>query len=1015
MLSPHVQYVLLHCAGDLQMISANESEKFSFYPNSKKQRSSEHIYRVDLANKIREGAWQDEVEIYKGTTKKLAKSNKKSALCLYLPSIYTECARQSSLDQGDFEHTNFIPVSFERQEKKKPDLYDRLGQDPHVGLLYYDIDDNIVALFKTEHIITLSEHEQAYSATIKYCESQNYKKVIGSSSQIADYYKISYDPNCKDKYAESLIYKEKAEPLEKIEDGELSEVTEQDYQALATKPEVEKVEIQEDVRDQLIIDPFETESGNKYIFTDSAYVDAFERKKDVISAWKELTEKRDDPLLYHQEDVICYLQEKQKKTAYDELLPQLVLNPLAKSKIESVLGESVKFYKFKRDRAIKADAPQRLINDLFDSGNEFTPELKRIYRHPVILPSGGYTEKPGYYEEIKAYVECKPQIPWDEIPIDNESVKNAMELISKQYSGFDFENAPSFANTLGFSFIYPLRPIIKGNIPMFVVSAPAYGTGKTFLLDLVHTLWNRNTIPKAILTENQQSGAEETKKSIETFLMEGLWNLCFDNVKREINDTIFGALLTTAELMCRKLGGHQSAALDADIVLSMNGINLEMTEDLRRRIYWARLKVNRMDLSKREFKLPNPDKWILENQDELMAAYFIIIKNWRVKSNKGSNIEFPSFTQFAQLIDQVLIDAGETNFLGYQEEVVDDDLKRNCFLISELFKSIPKDERDENETQPFAISDYMDIISYTDAPEEPSLTGFEDDSDKDESAPLVEDGKNILGSKVYGRTLATRTQSAGKYFRKIVGNVFGYLKLIAVPNEKGAALYKIVEIDENNIDKVKSIPGTQELLPAQVLVESINNLILKHGTEPFSYSHLAYSDKSTANELATYLRCLFMTDSLINGYKVLYTENEQRFQFIKSQFTPPSPPSFSPPTPEPETSVSKSETEEVSEAASSQVTEETTPVIDIPRQEDEAVGDEKYLQEAAKDLFDRYGIAYFKRSRITDTYKNKSDQIIEYLQAAAAENKTLIEIDDEHGYSIIVNEDATKFNFFFQL
>ena len=263
------------------------------------------------------------------------------------------------------------------------------------------------------------------------------------------------------------------------------------------------------------------------------------------------------------------------------MLPQLVLNPLAKSKIESVLGESVKFYKFKRDRAIKADAPQRLINDLFDSGNEFTPELKRIYRHPVILPSGGYTEKPGYYEEIKAYVECKPQIPWDEIPIDNESVKNAMELISKQYSGFDFENAPSFANTLGFSFIYPLRPIIKGNIPMFVVSAPAYGTGKTFLLDLVHTLWNRNTIPKAILTENQQSGAEETKKSIETFLMEGLWNLCFDNVKREINDTIFGALLTTAELKCRKLGGHQSAALDADIVLSMNGINLEMTEDLR--------------------------------------------------------------------------------------------------------------------------------------------------------------------------------------------------------------------------------------------------------------------------------------------------------------------------------------------------------------------------------------------------------------------------------------------------
>ena len=123
--------------GSNNIITINESEKFSFYPNSDKQKSSDYIYRADLANKIRGNTWKNSVEGYKHTNKKSAKINKENALPLYLPSIFSEQARGSSIDQEYFEHTCFISVSFEQLESNESNLFDRLHKDPYVGLLYH--------------------------------------------------------------------------------------------------------------------------------------------------------------------------------------------------------------------------------------------------------------------------------------------------------------------------------------------------------------------------------------------------------------------------------------------------------------------------------------------------------------------------------------------------------------------------------------------------------------------------------------------------------------------------------------------------------------------------------------------------------------------------------------------------------------------------------------------------------------------------------------------------------------
>jgi hypothetical protein len=193
--------------------------------------------------------------------------------------------------------------------------------------------------------------------------------------------------------------------------------------------------------------------------------------------------------------------------------------------------------------------------------------------------------------------------------------------------------------------------------PLTAFTAPAAGTGKSLLIDLMSVLATGRLMP--VLSQGKNE--EEFEKRLGASLLAGDACISIDNCEAPLSGALLCQALTQGELNIRLLGYSRNIPTAMNAAIFATGNNLVVAGDLTRRCLLGSLdaKVERPEL--REFQVDV----IAEahaKRGELVMAALTILRAWHVARTGGERVTvdpFGSFADWSRRVREPLIWLGQ--------------------------------------------------------------------------------------------------------------------------------------------------------------------------------------------------------------------------------------------------------------------------------------------------------------------------------------------------------------------
>lgn len=309
------------------------------------------------------------------------------------------------------------------------------------------------------------------------------------------------------------------------------------------------------------------------------------------------------------------------------------------------------------------------------------PFINGIISAPQYTESGRLVSTPGYDKESGLYFTPPDDFDVGDIPAKptSEDVAEAVELLRDAFADFPFEGmtrsqleagetSADFANTLGLLLQTPARSMIAGNVPAFLATKPAAGTGATKLLQACQLILYGETDVRPPATQ----GEGELAKEVLSILLAGKPMVVWDNVT-EVGGNVYPALLTAPVFSGRLLQHSVDRSVPNRTAVAFTGNNPTMSKDLRRRIFLCRLnaEVERPeDRPVESFKHFPLDAYVSSNRAPLYRALLILTQNWLAQgSPEPSSAIMASYESWSRVVGGILESAGVSGFLTNREKV----------------------------------------------------------------------------------------------------------------------------------------------------------------------------------------------------------------------------------------------------------------------------------------------------------------------------------------------------------
>ncbi|MDB6179629.1 hypothetical protein PAF17_19380 [Paracoccus sp. Z330] len=172
--------------------------------------------------------------------------------------------------------------------------------------------------------------------------------------------------------------------------------------------------------------------------------------------------------------------------------------------------------------------------------------------------------------------------------------------------------------------------------PMFDITAPSAGTGKSLLVEVLIYAVTGQAAPSVSWPES----SDEQEKRITAAVIEGLPALFLDNLKSGSfignKDTHLAKLITDAVWSGRRLGVSQMFSGPAGLLVIATGNNVAPDGDMARRTIEIRLEAPEgQNLATRRFQHPNLMKWTLANRARILGAFVTLLKARDAKAAKS--------------------------------------------------------------------------------------------------------------------------------------------------------------------------------------------------------------------------------------------------------------------------------------------------------------------------------------------------------------------------------------------
>lgn len=267
----------------------------------------------------------------------------------------------------------------------------------------------------------------------------------------------------------------------------------------------------------------------------------------------------------------------------------LMVHPVESAHLVELAGRAARHEKWdsRAGDYVPCDMPRRVADSFLARGHwPEQPELNGFVETPTVTPEGRLIDAPGYdmptglfsaYGDIPGYARPPERLT-------RSDAGRALAKIRELFDSFPFVEESDRSSMLAGVLTALLRRMLPA-APMFAITAPTPGTGKTLLCETLAIL---ATDRRASVLSLGHDDAE-TEKRLTGVLLAGDAVISIDNIERPLKGDLLCQVTTQQFVRLRPLGGSGMLSIPTHALMVATGNNLAIVGDLKRRVVLVRL------------------------------------------------------------------------------------------------------------------------------------------------------------------------------------------------------------------------------------------------------------------------------------------------------------------------------------------------------------------------------------------------------------------------------------------
>lgn len=318
--------------------------------------------------------------------------------------------------------------------------------------------------------------------------------------------------------------------------------------------------------------------------------------------------------------------------------------------------------------AMEVDSSPRpaLAKDMLAGRSYPLPPLDRIVSSPVFGADGSLQTEPGYHAASRTYYAGDLVLrPVPDQPTDAEVGEARDWLLNELLVDFPFSADSDLAHALGELVLPYVRAMIPGPCPLHVHEAPAPGTGKDLLAEVMCRVATGADPATLVLSER----AEEFGKRLLSVLRSLPEWAVVPNVSGKVENDDLTDAISRGEYQNRLLGVSKILRLPAPGVWTMTANNAQLSPDLVRRAVRVRLDAQMEHPEARtDFRHPELKEWATDHRAELVWSCLTLVRSWVAAGRPPGRPTLGGFGQWARVVGGIVAHLGYGDFLADREE-----------------------------------------------------------------------------------------------------------------------------------------------------------------------------------------------------------------------------------------------------------------------------------------------------------------------------------------------------------
>ena len=301
-------------------------------------------------------------------------------------------------------------------------------------------------------------------------------------------------------------------------------------------------------------------------------------------------------------------------------------------------------------------------------------ELSGIVEAPTIRSDGTVLQTPGYDKPSGILYLPNAEFPLIPDRPTRADALAALELLRHVVRGFEFGSPEAESVWLAAAITAVIRRSLR-TAPMFAISAPVMGAGKTLAADLLGIIATGHE--PAVMS--QGGSPEEDSKRLLSVLLRGDSVTQIDNCERPIEGDALCSILTSPEWQCRILGRSEMSKVRTNTTFIATGNNLTFKGDMSTRALMCKLlpKVERPEERIYGWDAREETR---SHRPQLIAAALTIIRAYYVAGCPDMAAKpFGRFEQWQAVIQAPLLWLGSADPCKSRELVERNDPDRETF------------------------------------------------------------------------------------------------------------------------------------------------------------------------------------------------------------------------------------------------------------------------------------------------------------------------------------------------